>query len=78
MSEKTERFLTTELANELNARRTGLLAERRALEGAQVRILEIDELVEAIDAELRGFQSRAAALPINTDEGVVHAKPATA
>lgn len=63
MSEKTERFLTTEMANELNARRAGLLAERRTLEGAQARILEIDELVEAIDAEMKGVQARAAALP---------------
>lgn len=62
MSDKA-RWLHTELSNELHARRLALMAERGTLTKAQVRILEIDEMVALIDEQLGEQAAKLDALP---------------
>jgi len=74
MSE-TKRWLHLQMQGELAARRSSLLAQRSELSRAQTRILEIDETVEAIDAELADREAKLAAIPPGEEN--VDAKPTT-
>lgn len=64
----TKRWLHLQMRSELSARREGLLSKKADLQRAAAQILEIDELVEAIDAELRERDAKLAALPASIVE----------